>query len=93
MFGTQSALIAATVFFAVIEPHVSAPPPLPASIVAPCQQALEIARLQGEAHWLQQCTRAKGTNAGSNGLRECQAWLAACRKNPRHPLPPGVNSL
>jgi hypothetical protein len=68
---------------------------LPVSVVRPCQQDLAEAARMGEHSWIGRCANRK-TREGTSGpaaIRACREWIAACQRNPRHPLPPGVNNL
>jgi hypothetical protein len=63
-----------------------------ASAVRPCREPVERARQIGDEKWIESCAAARAV-ATPASVRRCREWLAACRKNPQHPLPPGINSL
>ena len=75
---------------AVPEPRIAF-----ASIVRPCQDALQGAQRDGDARWIERCANWKRDRGlrEFDAARECRDWLAMCRKDPRHPSSGGINSF
>jgi hypothetical protein len=63
-----------------------------ASVVRPCREPLEGVRRLGDEKWIETCAANRGP-ANTASVRQCREWLAACRKNPQHPLPAVINNL
>ena len=64
------------------------------SMVQPCAQPLRAAAAHNEEEWIRQCAQTQQRTRGvaPNAFDVCRRWLAACRRDPRHPLPSSTTS-
>jgi hypothetical protein len=59
-----------------------------ATIVSPCQSALNAMHAQQEEAWVRQCASAqRRRNAAADAENDCRRWLETCRRAP--PARPG----